>query len=133
MEKRTILVVDDDQDLLGAIVIRLRASGYEVISAADAIQATGLARRSRPDVILLDIGLPGGDGFLVLERLKINQVTATIPVIVLTGRDPASNRRRAEESGAFAFHQKPVDNKALLSSISEALGEPSTEDLQRRS
>lgn len=125
MAKRTILVVDDDQDLLGAIVIRLRASNYEVISAADAIQATSLARRSQPDLILLDIGLPGGDGFLVLERMKNNQLTAMIPVIVLTGRDPASNRRRAEEAGAFAFFQKPVDNQALLTSISEALGEPS--------
>ena len=123
MGKKTLLVVDDDSDLLGALIIRLRASGYNVISATDAVQATAQARREQPDLVLLDIGLPAGNGFLVLERMKMNQQTASIPVIVITGRDPQESRDRSLRAGAAAFFQKPVDNAELLAAISDALGE----------
>jgi len=123
MARKTVLLVDDDTGLLNALIIMLRSSGYAVVSASDAVQATAIARRNRPDLVLLDIGLPGGGGFLVLERLRMNQHTAMTPVIVLTGSDPTENRKRAESAGAYAFFQKPADNRMLLATIAEALGE----------
>jgi len=76
-----------------------------------------------PDLIILDLGLPAGDGFSVLERLKANLTLTSIPVIVVSARDRNENRERALKAGARAFLQKPVDNARLLSVIRQALGE----------
>ena len=81
--KKKILIVDDDADLRAALNIRLRANGYEVAFAADALSAVAQARKLTPDLILLDLGLPAGDGFSVLERLKANDSLSLIPVIVV--------------------------------------------------
>jgi DNA-binding response OmpR family regulator len=70
-----------------------------------------------PDLIILDLGLPAGDGFSVLERLKANQSLCFIPVIVLSGRDRNANKERALKAGARFFLQKPVANDRLLSVI----------------
>jgi len=122
MTDQKILIVDDDQDLLRGLSIRLRAYGYKVLSAADAISAISVARKEEPDLVILDIGLPGGDGFTVMQRMSSLGGLATIPVIILTGRDASENRERAFDAGARAFLQKPVDNDLLLAAISQALG-----------
>jgi DNA-binding response OmpR family regulator len=124
MSAAKILIVDDDADHRLGLNLRLRANNYATAFAADALQAVSTARRERPDVVLLDIGLPGGDGFVVMDRFRRNADLGAIPVIVLTGRDPASHRERAIEAGAVAFFQKPADNAELLASIRLALGEP---------
>jgi DNA-binding response OmpR family regulator len=103
---------------------RLRAHGYQVVLAPDAVAAISTARAERPDLIILDIGLPGGDGFVVLERLKAVSELALIPVIVLSARHPTPNRDRALEAGALAFLQKPVDIEEFLAAVRKALGEP---------
>jgi two-component system KDP operon response regulator KdpE len=82
-----------------------------------------VARKEVPDLIILDLGLPGGDGFLVLERLSSLAGLAAIPVIVLSARDPAGNKQRAIDAGAVAFFQKPPDNHEFLTAIRQALGE----------
>ena len=120
MQKGKILVIDDDLDLLRGLGIRLNAEGYQVIAAADAVSATSVARRERPDVIILDLGLPGGDGYVVMDRLK-SLLVGSIPVIVLTARDPATDRARSKAEGAVAYFQKPVSNRALLRAIDMAL------------
>jgi DNA-binding response OmpR family regulator len=114
-------VVDDDQDLRRGLNIRLRANGYETVFAQDAITAVSEARKNNPDLIILDIGLPGGDGFVVMERLSGLAALGCIPVIVLSARDPEANRERAMKAGAVAFLQKPADNQDLLSAIRNAL------------
>lgn len=121
MEKRKILIVDDDSQIRIGMNARLRASGYETAFAEDCIGAVSAALREKPDAILLDIGLPGGDGFLVLERLQVNSKLAHIPVIVVTAREPDPNEKRALEGGAVAFFQKPVENEELLSALANVI------------
>ncbi len=82
------------------------------------------ARKHRPDLIILDLGLPAGDGFTVMERLKQTPFLAVIPVIVVSARDGLGNQKRAFEAGAKAFLQKPVNDAELLAVVRQALGEP---------
>jgi two-component system KDP operon response regulator KdpE len=79
------------------------------------------AQKEHPDLITLDLGLPVGDGFVVLERLQSNDALSTIPVIVLTARDPQNNEERALKAGPAASIQKPVDNEELLNVIRVSL------------
>ena len=99
----------------------MRASEYDTAFASDAVMALSIAKKEAPDLILLDLGLPGGDGFLVLERMKNIASLACTPVIVLSARDPKANEQRALKAGAEAFFQKPVDNDRLLRAIQNAL------------
>jgi DNA-binding response OmpR family regulator len=121
MAKSRILVVDDDPDLVKALRLRLRANDYEIASASDGYSAIATAQRERPDLIILDLGLPVGDGFVVLDRLQSSHQLSGIPVIVLTARDPQNNEDRALKAGAAAFFQKPVDNDELLNVIRVSL------------
>jgi DNA-binding response OmpR family regulator len=123
MSRKRILIVDDDHDLRKALRTRFKAHGYETVFACDGYSATKVAKEEEPDLIILDIGLPAGDGFIVLERLQENPATEFIPVIVLTARHPGGNKERALRLGAKAFFQKPADNMELLTTIEETLGE----------
>jgi DNA-binding response OmpR family regulator len=123
MNEKKILIIDDDQHLQLGLSARLRARGYRVTCAADAISAITVARKELPDLIILDLGLPAGDGFLVLERMRDLADLVAIPVIVLSARDPADNKKRALDAGAVAFFQKPPDNHEFLAAIRHALGE----------
>jgi two-component system KDP operon response regulator KdpE len=123
MSGKKILIIDDDKQLLLGLSPRLKANGYEVTSATDAVSAIAVARKELPDLIILDLGLPAGDGFVVLERIRGLADLAAIPVIVLSARDPTGNKERAIDAGAAAFFQKPPDNREFLSAIRQALGE----------
>jgi two-component system KDP operon response regulator KdpE len=122
LTKPRILVVDDDPDLVRAMRLRLRANNYEVTTATDGYSAIASAQKDRPGLIILDLGLPVGDGFVVLERLQNSDTLAGIPVIVLSARDPQSNEERALKAGAAAFFQKPADNDELMNVIRISLG-----------
>jgi DNA-binding response OmpR family regulator len=124
MDKQRILIVDDDPDLRRGLNLRLRANHYETMYAGDGFSAVAVALKERPDLIILDIGLPAGDGFVVLNRLQQNATLAAIPVIVLTARDPQYNRERTMKAGATAFFQKPADNEELLVKIRDVLQTP---------
>jgi len=76
----------------------------------DVFSSLGEARKHEPDLILLDLGLPAGDGFVVMDRLKAVPALAMIPIIVVSGRSGAANREHALKAGAKAFLEKPVDN-----------------------
>ncbi len=121
MRKPKILVVDDDPDLVKALRLRLRANNCDVITVSDGYSVIGAAQKEHPDVIILDLGLPAGDGFVVLERLQASDALSGIPVIVLTARDPQGNESRALKAGAAAFFQKPVDNDELMNVIRVSL------------
>lgn len=123
MAARRILIVDDDVVMLRLLDTRLKAGGYEVICAMDAIFAVSMAKEQKPDLIILDIGLPGGDGFLIMDQLTKIQGTIGIPVIILTGSDQSADRERALKAGAVAFFRKPPDHDEFMAAIRKALGE----------
>ncbi len=129
MGKKKILIVEDDPDVLKSMHVRLRAHNYDTSAASDAISCMAEARKNEPDLIILDLGLPAGDGFLLMDRFKNVPALAGVPVIVVTGREVRDNLKRVTEAGAKAFLQKPVNNAKLLAVIRQALGEaPKTEE-----
>ena len=121
MNQKKILIVDDDPFLLLGLSRRLRANSYDVDCAGDGVSALAGAKHDKPDLILLDIGMPGQDGFKVLERLKADDNLCSIPVILLSGRAARSNRERALSGGALDYLQKPAENLQLLSAVQLAL------------
>jgi DNA-binding response OmpR family regulator len=121
MEKQKILIVDDDPDLRRGLNLRLRSNHYDTAYATDGFSAIAMAQKERPDLIILDLGLPAGDGFVVLERLQQSAALSAIPVIVLTARDPQSTRDKIIKAGATAYFQKPADNSELMNAIRAVL------------
>ena len=121
MTKAKILVVDDDTDTRLILGTRLKKLGYLVLYAADSYQAISMARQEVPDLILLDLGLPGGNGFIVLERLKAMTTLADIPVIVVSSQEAGEVETRALEAGAVLYLQKPIDQDEILSALHTAL------------
>ena len=121
MDKKKILVIEDDPEMRLALQIRLKANNYEVLLAVDGVSGVSEARKHMPDLILLDLGLPAGDGFTVIERLQAMQALARIPVVVVSGRDRSASLERAHMLGARAFLQKPVKNAELLLTIDRFL------------
>jgi DNA-binding response OmpR family regulator len=121
LNRAKIMVVDDDPDLRQALSLRLRANNFDTVNVCDGYSAIAMAQKEKPHLIILDLGLPAGDGFAVLKNLRRYPMLAEIPVIVLTARDPETNEKRTLESGAIAFFQKPVDNEELLGVIRASL------------
>ncbi len=121
MGRAKILIVEDDEDFRRSLSLRLRAQNYEIAFAGDAFAAITAASKEQPSLILLDLGLPAGDGFVVMERLQKSPSLSCIPVIVITCREPWKNRERALKAGACAFFQKPPDNYELMDAIRNVL------------
>ena len=119
MAKGKILVVDDEQDMAKALKVRLKANGYHVVLASDSVQAFVMAGKEKPDLIILDIMIPGGGGFVVAERLKQSQTTHHIPIIFLTGI--LGGEERAYKLGASGYVMKPYHPEKLLETINNAL------------
>jgi DNA-binding response OmpR family regulator len=116
-----ILIVDDDPDIREGMNVRLKHSGYGTCFATDALSCVAVAREEAPDLIILDLGLPAGDGFLAIEQLKSHAELELIPIIVVSARDARANQDRAIRAGATAYLQKPVDNGEFLAVIKQAL------------
>jgi DNA-binding response OmpR family regulator len=125
-EKKKILVVDDERDIVKALIIRLKANGYEVVAAFDGAQGLFMAYKGRPDLVILDIRMPAGDGFSVAEKLKESAQTLAIPIIFLTGSPERNAEERAAKVGARFYIKKPYDPEELLDAVKRAL-EPSSE------
>jgi DNA-binding response OmpR family regulator len=121
MNRAKIMVVDDDPDIRQALSLRLRANNFDTVNVCDGYSAIAMAQKEHPHLIILDLGLPAGDGFAVLKNLQQYPALSVIPVIVVTARDPEGNEKRTLESGAVAFFQKPVDNEELLGVIRASL------------
>jgi DNA-binding response OmpR family regulator len=125
VSQTTILIVEDDPDVQRGLKIRLKANDYDIICAADGIGCIAEARKHMPDLIILDLGLPAGDGFRVLELLKANDRLSSIPVIVVSARDRSTSMGPALKAGATIFLQKPVHYTEILSVIRKLLDEKS--------
>ena len=118
---KTVLLVDDDDTFLLTIGVRLKSMGYTVWTAKDAVNAISAVRKNNPDIVVLDVSLPAGDGFLVAERLRNLIVSATTPIIFVTASVKAELRERAMKLGAVEFLQKPFDAVTLADAIESAL------------
>ena len=104
----TILAIDDEREFVDAIKMRLEAIGYHVIAAYNGRAGLEAARRASPDLILLDLVMPGMDGFTVLSELKNDPYTTAIPVVILTAKEEAGYITDAESLGAAAYLAKPL-------------------------
>jgi DNA-binding response OmpR family regulator len=123
-DSRTILVVEDEDYLRGLIRLALERAGYRVDDVADGEAALEAVARQRPDLILLDVDLPGIDGFAVCQRLKADPSTAGICILMLTAMAEDADRQRGLQVGADGYVAKPFGPFALLARIKDELGEP---------
>lgn len=125
MRKRTkILIVDDSRDFQLFVKAFLSEESYLVLSAGDMLQATGSAIREKPSLIVVDIGLPGGDGWMLLDRLKANALTKHIPVVVVTGQAKIELEEKSKSKGAAGFLSKPVEKDTFVNTINALLTAP---------
>jgi two-component system cell cycle response regulator len=121
--RKKILVIEDDADIRTLLKLQLGNAGYDTGFAWDAVTALTVARKEKPDLIILDIGLPGGDGWVVMERLQTLAPFAMIPIIVVTAQPTEPNAERAKTAGAHSFIEKPFEIDTLLAAVRDALGE----------
>jgi CheY-like chemotaxis protein len=121
MSKAKILVVDDDASSLELIEAMLVPNGYEIITANDGSKAVAIIIEKKPDLILLDIMMPGLDGYSTLTKIKENQTISKIPVVMLTAMGFQLNKELALRFGAVGYITKPVDLDELLKTISRLL------------
>jgi DNA-binding response OmpR family regulator len=131
--KNTILIIEDDPDVSLGYRVLLKAKGYDTILATDSSAAISEAQAHQPDLIILDLGLPAGDGFLVLDRLRANTYLSIIPVIVVSAREIRGNRDRVMRQGARAYLQKPWNDAELLTLIGRFVGQPAPRPAYPRS
>lgn len=123
MAGKRILVVDDEQEMVKAISIRLKASGYEIENAYDGQEALDKVYASPPDLIVLDLMLPVKDGYKVCRLLKFDAKYKHLPVLMLTARAQDSDKVMGQEVGANAYLTKPFKAEELLAKVKELLGE----------
>lgn len=120
MPPKTILCIDDNQDLVRALEVRLRSAGFAVLQAHTACRGMELAAQCGPDLILLDLHLPDMDGLQVLKRLRSSEPTCETPIIVFTARG-VLGELSARRWGATDYLPKPCESQDLISAINYAL------------
>ena len=118
---KKILLVDDEEDLVEAVSFRLTSQGYDVITAYDGGQALEKAKKERPDLIILDLMLPGMNGYEVCAHLKADAQYAAIPIILFTARAQESDREMGFKAGANGYLTKPFDSEMLMTTIRSLL------------
>jgi DNA-binding response OmpR family regulator len=118
-EKR-ILIIEDDERIASALAIRLRGAGYQVATAPDALSGVSAAVREHPDLVLLDIGLPAGNGFGVAGRVRALLPQDT-PIVFLTASKQPGLREKASALGAAGFFEKPYEPEELLAAVGRAV------------
>ena len=117
MAGKTVLVVDDIPEQRNILVTLLRYSGYGFLEAADGEAAIQVAREQRPDLILMDAGLPVLDGWQATERLKQDPVTSHIPVIMVTAYALDVDRSRAFQAGCDSYMARPIEPRLVLQEV----------------
>lgn len=127
-KKIKILKVDDEPDLLDVLNIYLKGAGYKTCEALNGREAIAKARAESPDLIILDILMPEVDGFTVMRELKRDEVTARIPVMVLTAKTAEGDREKARKLGAVRYVCKPFTEEKLLREVKRALAEANSCD-----
>ena len=123
---KKILLADDEADIVNLVSARLKANGYEVLSASDGETALKLAKEGQPDVVILDVMMPKLDGYKVCRLLKFDSRYKGIPVIMLTARTQPEDIQLAAECGADAYMTKPLNSQEFLAKIAELLSAKGT-------
>jgi CheY-like chemotaxis protein len=123
MDRRKILIVDDEDDIREVAAMSLEMSaGWEVVGASSGVEGLAKARTEKPDAILLDVMMPAMDGPATLQKLRADPEIAALPVVFLTAKLQATDRRRLAELGAAGVLAKPFDPMTLADQVKEALG-----------
>ena len=120
-EIKKIVLVEDEIDTAKVIVKRLATAGYNVMVSQDALQAFRIINEERPDLVILDLMLPGGGGLSVLERMRLSAFTTHIPVVVLTGMKDETHKKKVLDEGVDAYLEKPYEAQELLTVIKDIL------------
>jgi len=118
----TILIVEDELDVQKVVAKRLTSRGFTVHCASDGYQAVEKAHKVAPDLIVLDLQLPAGDGLSVLRKLRISDSTKKTHIVVLTGMTNELIKQSVLTEGVDAYLQKPYDSQVLLETIDKILG-----------
>jgi len=116
---KKILIVDDEPNIIFMLSHRLKQSGYEVITAKDGQEAFDVAKKEKPDIIILDLMLPKMNGYTVCGLLKRDTNFSRTPIIMLTARAQSSDKKQGEEAGADAYIKKPFKSEELLNIIEQ--------------
>jgi two-component system cell cycle response regulator DivK len=119
----TVLVVEDDPANMKLALLLLRSAGYQVLQAADAQSALTLARSARPDLVLMDIRLPGMDGLAATRVLKQDALTRDIKIIAVTGLAMAGDAQRAIDAGCDGYLSKPISYESFRATIEQVLSQ----------
>ena len=120
---KRVLAVDDEPHILKLVSFSLKAHGFEVIEATDGLSAVDVAEREQPDLILLDVMMPGLDGYEACRRIKANPNTEHIPVVMLTAKTQVTEQKTGLEAGALDYICKPFTPKDLVAQVNGFLGE----------
>ncbi len=120
-DKHKVLVVDDEENIIEFIKLGLRYEGFQVESASDGEQGVTLAQRINPDLVILDVMMPGIDGLEVCRRLRNNPTTSNVPILMLTAKDEVSDRIAGLRTGADDYLTKPFNFDELLERIKAIL------------
>jgi CheY-like chemotaxis protein len=121
MTTKSLLVVDDNPENLKLILMILASGAYELVTASDAMQALHAIEQRIPDLILLDLQLPGVDGLELTRRLKANPQTRTIPVVAVTAYAMKGDEEKARSAGCDGYLVKPVDKRTLREVVKNML------------
>ena len=121
-EQPVVLAADDDEDILELVAFRLERSGYTVLRAHDGEEALELARRERPDLAVLDVMMPKLDGFELTKRLRAEDGTSRMPIILLTARAQDADIVRGFDMGADDYIRKPFSPQELGTRVQAILG-----------
>ena len=117
MTDAVVLVADDDDDILMLVTMRLQRDGFVVIAARNGEEALALAQQQRPDVAVLDVGMPGLDGLEVLQRIRADDALKGMRVLLLTAKAQESDVRRGYDTGADAYVRKPFSPAELSARV----------------
>ncbi len=121
--ERTVLIIEDEKLIIVSTQMVLEAAGFRVESATNGEDGIAKARSQTPDLILLDIMMPGIDGWETLTRLKRDQGTANIPVIIFTAREHARGHQKSAEMGAADYFRKPFEPDELIELVEKHVGQ----------
>ncbi|MBI4209783.1 MAG: response regulator [Deltaproteobacteria bacterium] len=116
-----ILVIDDDPSVVEIIQLTLESEGFQVSTATDSLEGVGMARREKPDLIFLDLSMPGLNGVEVCAQLKSDPRTKAIPIVMISARTFKEDVRRGLEAGVEAYVTKPFDPLTLRDVIQNIL------------
>jgi DNA-binding response OmpR family regulator len=119
---KKVLIIEDDPVQLRVLTGGLAAAGFEVAVARDGVQAVAMARKEGPHLVLLDIGLPGGNGYVVMHRLRSIAASASVPILAVSAMPAETEREKMLALGAADYFQKPVSLAPLVGRIKELVG-----------